>query len=342
MEVNKSEYKLFFDEIKEQIRKSQYKAMKLVNKALIDLYWTIGKMIVLKQEKQGWGKSIVEVLAQDLQKEFPGVQGYSISNLWRMRSFYIEYHSDTNLAPLVREIGWSHNIVIFEKCKEALEREYYIKLTKQFGWTKAVLIHQIENKNYEKFLMNQTNFEKTIAADYRDQAKLAIKDEYSFDFLEMSEDYRERELELGLLKNIRKFLMEMGSDFAFMGNQYRMIVEDDEFFIDLLLYHRRLKSMIAIDLKVVKFKPEFIGQMQFYLTALDEQIKDEHENPSIGIIICKEKNRTVVEYALKDVNKPIGVATYIVKDSLPESMKNYLPSANEIAERLENFFDEEE
>lgn len=259
-----------------------------------------------------------------------------------MRSFYIEYQADTKLAPLVREIGWSHNIVIFEKCKDALEREYYSKMTKQFGWTKAVLIHQIENKNYEMFLMNQTNFDKTIAADYRDQAKLAIKDEYSFDFLEMSEDYRERELELGLLKIIRKFLMEMGSDFAFMGNQYRMIVEGDEFFIDLLLYHRRLRSMIAIDLKVVKFKPGFIGQMQFYLTALDEQIKEDHENPSIGIIICKEKNRTIVEYALKDVNKPIGVATYTIKDSLPESMKNYLPSAEEIAERLESFFDDEE
>ncbi|MBK7635195.1 MAG: DUF1016 family protein [Saprospiraceae bacterium] len=342
MEINKSEYRIFFEDIKEQIRKSQYEAFKLVNKELIDLYWTIGKIIVEKQEKQGWGKSIVEVLSEDLQKEFPGVQGYSISNLWRMRSFYIEYQADTKLAPLVREIGWSHNIVIFEKCKDALEREYYIKMTKQFGWTKAVLIHQIENKNYEMFLMNQTNFDKTIAADYRDQAKLAIKDEYSFDFLEMSEDYRERELELGLLKNIRKFLMEMGSDFAFMGNQYRMIVEGDEFFIDLLLYHRRLRSMIAIDLKVVKFKPGFIGQMQFYLTALDEQIKEDHENPSIGIIICKEKNRTIVEYALKDVNKPIGVATYTIKDSLPESMKNYLPSAEEIAERLESFFDDEE
>ena len=204
MEINKSEYRIFFEDIKEQIRKSQYEAFKLVNKELIDLYWTIGKMIVEKQEKQGWGKSIVEVLSEDLQKEFPGVQGYSISNLWRMRSFYIEYQADTKLAPLVREIGWSHNIVIFEKCKDALEREYYIKMTKQFGWTKAVLIHQIENKNYEMFLMNQTNFDKTIAADYRDQAKLAIKDEYSFDFLEMSEDYRERELELGLLKNIRK------------------------------------------------------------------------------------------------------------------------------------------
>jgi predicted nuclease of restriction endonuclease-like (RecB) superfamily len=342
MEVNKSEYKIFFEEIKEQIRKSQYEALKLVNKELIDLYWTIGKMIVEKQEKQGWGKSIVEVLSEDLQKEFPGVQGYSSVNLWRMRKFCLEYKDVTKLSPLVREIGWSHNTVIIDKCKEALEREYYIKMTKQFGWTKAVLIHQIENKNYEKFLMNQTNFDKTIAADYRDQAKLAIKDEYSFDFLEMSEDYRERELELGLLKNIRKFLMEMGSDFAFMGNQYRMVVEDDEFFIDLLLYHRRLRSMIAIDLKVVKFKPEFIGQMQFYLTALDEQIKEDHENPSIGIIICKEKNRTVVEYALKDVNKPIGVATYTIKDSLPESMKNYLPSAEEIAERLESFFDEEE
>jgi len=342
MKVNKSAYKIFFEEIKEQIRKSQYQAMKAVNKELIDLYWTIGKMIVEKQEEQVWGKSVVETLADDLQKEFPGLQGYSISNLWRMRSFYIEYQGDTKLAPLVREIGWSHNIVIFEKCKDALEREYYIKMTKQFGWTKAVLIHQIENKNYEKFLLNQTNFDKTIAADYRDQAKLAIKDEYSFDFLEMSDDYKERELELGLLKNIRKFLMEMGNDFAFMGNQFRMIVGNEEFFIDLLLYHRKLRSMIAIDLKIEKFKPEHVGKMQFYLTTLDEQIKQEYENPSIGIIICKEKNRTIVEYALKDLNKPIGVATYTIKDSLPESVKNYLPTPEEIVERLESFFETEE
>jgi predicted nuclease of restriction endonuclease-like (RecB) superfamily len=217
MEVNKSEYKIFFEEIKEQIRKSQYEAMKLVNKALIDFYRTIGKMIVEKQEEQGWGKSIVETLSEDLQKEYPGVQGYSSRNLWRMRSFYIEYKDVIKMPPLVAEIGWSHNMVILDKCKDNLEREFYIKMTKKYGWTKAVLIHQIENKNYEKFLLNQTNFDKTITEDYRDQAKLAIKDEYSFDFLEMSEDYRERELELGLLKNIRKFLMEMGSDFAFMG-----------------------------------------------------------------------------------------------------------------------------
>jgi predicted nuclease of restriction endonuclease-like (RecB) superfamily len=342
MEINKTEYKHFFEEVKEQIRKAQYQAMKLVNKELISLYWNLGKKIVEKQEQYGWGKSVVQTLAEDLQKEYPGMLGYSAVNLWRMRRFYVEYHKVIKLSPLVTEIGWSHNIVIIDKCKDNLEREFYIKMTKQYGWTKTVLIHQIENKSYEKFLLNQTNFDKTITEDYRAQAKLAIKDEYSFDFLEMSEDYQERELELGLLKNIRKFLMEMGSDFAFMGNQYRMIVDEDEFFIDLLLYHRKLRSMIAIELKVVKFKPEFIGQMQFYLTALDEQIKEDHENPSIGIIICKEKNRTVVEYALKDVNKPIGVATYTIKDSLPESMKNYLPSAEEIAERLESFFDEEE
>jgi predicted nuclease of restriction endonuclease-like (RecB) superfamily len=339
MELNSAAYKQFFEEIKEQIRKSQYEAMKLVNKALIDLYWTIGNMIVEKQEEQGWGKSIVETLADDLQKEYPGMQGYSTVNLWRMRKFYLEYKGVTKLSPLVREIGWSHNTVIIDKCKDNLEREFYIKMTKKFGWTKAVLIHQIENKHYEKFLLNQTNFDKTITADYSAQAKLAIKDEYSFDFLEMSDDYKERELELGLIKNIRKFLMEMGSDFAFMGSQYRIIVDDEAFFIDLLLYHRRLQSMIAIDLKVEKFKPEHVGKMQFYLTTLDEQIKQAYENPSIGIIICKEKNRTIVEYALKDANKPIGVATYTIKDSLPEAVRNYLPTPEEIAERLESFFE---
>lgn len=337
--LDKQAYIEFFKEIKEQIYKSQYEALKAVNKELIALYTFIGSSIVERQEKYGWGKSVVENLSEDLQKEFPGTKGYSSRNLWRMRNFYLEYKDNTKLPPLVAEIGWSHNMVILEKCKDDLEREFYIRMTKKYGWTKDVLIHQIEGNAYQRFLSNQTNFDKTLARKYKHQAKLAVKDDYNFSFLEIGEDYSERELELSLIKNIRKFLLEMGGDFAFMGNQYRLQVGKEEYFIDLLLYHRRLKSLIAIELKTGKFKPEYAGKMQFYLTGLNEQVKTDDENPSIGIIICKSKDYTTVEYALKNTESPMGVATYQIKDELPKEMKGLLPSSEEIAQRLEAFID---
>jgi len=330
-----SEYKDFIVQIKDKIRKSQYEAMKAVNVELINLYWGIGKEIYIQQEEKGWGKSIVEVLVEELKKEFPDVKGFSVSNLWRMRNFYVTYSNAKNLAPLVREISWSKNVAIMEKCKEQLEREFYIKMTKKYGWTKDVLINHIENKSYEKYLLNQTNFDETLPEKYVSQAKLAVKDEYIFDFMELSDQHSERELEESLLNNIRAFLEEMGGNFAFMGNQYHLNVGGDDFYIDLLLYHRTLKSLVAVELKIGDFKPEFIGQLQFYLTALDKQVKMEHENPSIGIIICKNKNRTVVEYALNDTYKPIGVATYQISDKLPEQMKNLLPSPEDIKKRLD-------
>ena len=340
--LDKTTYTSFLQEIKEHVYQSQYEALKQVNRQLIQLYWTIGKSIVEKQKEYAWGKSVVESLSKDLEKEFVGVKGFSSSNLWRMKLFYETYNENIKLAPLVREIGWSHNILIMEKCKDELEREFYIQMTKKYGWTKSVLIHQVEGKSYERFLLNQTNFDKTLEEKYKHQAKLAVKDSYSFDFLGMSEDYGEREMELALIKNIRSFLMEMGSDFAFIGNQYKVTVAEDDFYIDLLLYHRKLKSLVVIELKTTKFKPEHAGQMQFYLTALDEQEKEEHENPSIGIIICKGKNRTVVEYALKRVNAPMGVADYRITEELPEDMQELLPSAEEIIARLEKFIDKKE
>ena len=335
--IQQADYHAFLKEIKEKVYQSQYKALRAVNKELIMLYWDLGQSIVEKQEEHKWGKSIVENLSRDLQQEFPGVRGFSSSNLWRMKNFFDQYNENEKLAPMVREIGWSHNIIILEKCKDDLEREFYIKMTKKYGWTKSVLAHQVEGKAYERFLMNQTNFDKPLDKKYAHQAKLAVKDSYSFDFLEMSEQYSERELELNLIKNIRKFLMEMGGDFAFMGNQYRLKVGKEEFFIDLLLYHRRLKSLIAIELKTGKFKAEYAGKMQFYLTVLNDEVKTEEENPSIGMIICKTKDRTIVEYALKDMNSPMGVATYSIKEELPENMKALLPSAEEIAQSLEHF-----
>lgn len=285
---------------------------------------------------QNCGKYFIPSSRQDeVYCEFPDVQGFSARNLWRMRNLYVEYKDNEILPPLVAKISWSKNIAIMEKCKEQLEREFYIKMTKKYGWTKDVLINHIENKSYEKYLLNQTNFDETLPEKYVNQAKLAVKDEYIFDFMELSDQHSERELEESLLNNIRAFLEEMGGNFAFMGSQYHINVGGDDFYIDLLLYHRSLKSLVAIELKIGDFKPEFVGQLQFYLTALDKQVKMEHENPSIGIIICKNKNRTVVEYALNDSYKPIGVATYQIRDTLPEQMKNLLPSPEEIKKRLE-------
>jgi predicted nuclease of restriction endonuclease-like (RecB) superfamily len=335
MGIIKSDYETFLAEIKERIRQSQYDALKAVNKELIKLYWDIGKMIVEKQKKYGWGKSIVENLARDLQKEFPGMRGLSSRNLWYMRDFYLTYKDKPKLQPLVAEISWTHNIIIMERCKDDLEREFYIRMSRKFGWSKNVLIHHIENKTYEKTLSGQTSFEKTLPEKLKHQAKLAVKDEYIFDFLELTEEHSEMELERAIIAKINKFLIEMNGMFAFIGNQFRIEINDKEFFIDILLYHRHLKCLVAIDLKVSEFKPEYVGKIQFYLSALDDKVKLPDENPSIGIIICKEKDRTIVEYALRDTNKPISVATYKVTSKLPKNLRNQLPSPEQIQELIE-------
>jgi predicted nuclease of restriction endonuclease-like (RecB) superfamily len=334
--IMSTEYKTFLAEIKERIHKAQYDALKAVNKELINLYWDIGKSIVAKQDKLGWGKAIVETLAKDLQKEFPGIHGFSSANLWRMRNFYLTYSPNEKLAPLAREISWTKNIIIMERCKDNIRREFYIKITKKFGWTKDVLINQLEAGAFERYMANQTNFDKTVPEKYRHQAKLAVKDEYSFDFLELGGEHSEKELERALLENVRKFLIEMGGYFTFVGNQYRMEIDGQEFFVDLLLYHRHLRCLIAIELKVGAFKPEYAGKMQFYLSALNDRAKLPDENSSIGIILCKDKSRTIVEYALKDTKKPIGVSTYRLTEKLPRELRKYLPSPEEMIERIKH------
>jgi len=334
-EILNKDYKTFLAEVKERIRQAQYEALKAVNKELIQLYWDIGKMIVDRQKQYGWGKSIVENLARDLQKEFPGMKGLSKDNLWRMRKFYLNYSNNEKLAPLVQEISWAKNIVILEYCKDDLEREFYIRMTKKFGWSKNVLIHQIENKTYERTLTSQGNFEKTLPENIKHQAKLAVKDEYTFDFLELSEEHSEMELERAILTRMNKFLIEMNAMFAFIGNQYRIEINGKEYFIDILLYHRHLKCLVAIELKVSEFKPEYVGKMQFYLSALDDKVRLPDENPSVGIIICKEKDRTIVEYALRDTSKPIGVATYKITSKLPKNLRKQLPSPEQIQKLIE-------
>ena len=329
------EYLNFKNEITARIRSAQYEALKAVNKEMIALYWEVGKRITEQQTALGWGKSVVENLSRDIQKEFPGIKGFGVSNMWDMARFYTEYQSNEFLQPLVGEISWSKHIVILTKCKETQQRQFYILATKKYGWTKDVLINKIEAKTYENYLLGQSNFDITLPDSIKNQAILALKDEYTFDLVGLAEEHSEYELEQAIIKNIRAFLMEFGTDFSFIGNQYRLEVDGKEYFIDLLLYNRRLQAMIAIELKIGEFQPEYKGKMEFYLNILNDTVKLPHENPAIGIIICKSKSRMIVEYALKSSNMPIGVATYSLSSELPEAYKKLLPTSEEIAKKIE-------
>ncbi|MBI4720686.1 MAG: DUF1016 domain-containing protein [Chitinivibrionia bacterium] len=313
------DYAALLAEVKERVRSAQYNALKAVNKELVGLCWDIGRIIVVRQSNAEHGAAIAERLAEDLRREFPGVGGFSRRNIFYMREFYLAYLDLPKVQPLVAQIGWAHNLIVLQRCKDPLEREFYIRMTRKFGWTKNVLIHQIENQSYEKTLLGQTSFDRTLTLELRAHSKLEVRDEYTFDFLELGEEHSERELERAIIARIEQFLRAMGGLFAFMG----------------ILFHRRLKCLVAIELKVGKFQPEFVGKMQFYLTALDRQVREKGENPSIGIILCKEKKRTVVEYALYNAHKPIGVATYRTVKRLPKELKGMLPAPEEIAKLLE-------
>jgi predicted nuclease of restriction endonuclease-like (RecB) superfamily len=333
-EPSRLDYARFVIEVKARIRRGQYQALRAANQELVQLYRDIGEAIHRKQECLGWGRSVVETLARDLQIEFPGTSGFSAKNLWSMRQLYAEYRNRPRLQPLVGEISWAKNLVILARCKDDLEREFYLRATAHFGWTRSVLQHQVDHKTYEKYFSNQTNFDKVLSPPSRGQAILAVKDHYTFDFLELAEEHSERELERALVNNLRRFLSETGGAFAFIGNQHRLEVGGQEYFVDLLLFHRRLRCLVAVDLKIGSFRPEHKGKMEFYLEALDAQERVESENPPIGIIICRDKNQTVVEYALRTAFRPIGVATYNIVAQLPEAYRDHLPSPEAIAERL--------
>jgi predicted nuclease of restriction endonuclease-like (RecB) superfamily len=278
---------------------------------------------VERQQLYGWGKSVVELLSKDLRKAFPRMDGFSARNLWRMRIFYMEYAEF--LPPTVAEIGWTHNYIILEKCKDPNERLFYIHQTRNYGWTKNVL--------------SQQNFDQTLPEHLKDQAILAVKDDYTFDFMELGEKHSEYQLEQAILNNIRHFLIEMGGDFCFIASQFPIDLKDKEYKVDLLLYHRGLQSLVAIDLKIGEFEPEHTGKMSFYLSLLDSQVKKPNESPSIGIIICKNKDFTTVEFALRDTNKPIGVATYNFTHSLPKELCSFFPSPEELVKRVEAVID---
>jgi len=335
-EAIEQDYGHFLGAIKKSIRSHQLRAMRAVNRELVGLYWEIGKAIQKKQEELGWGKAVVETLAKDLQSAFPGRNGFSARNLWAMKDLYQTYRGSPKLQPLVAEIGWSKNLAIMWRCECALEREFYLRATAKNGWTKAVLQHQLDNKTYEKYLLSQSSFDQVLPEAQKAQAILAVRDHYNFAFLELAEEHSERDLERALLHNLRRFLTELGSDFAFLGNQYRLEVGGQEYFLDLLLFHRRLRSLVAVELKIGDFKPEHKGKMEFYLEALDAQERLHEENPPIGILVCRSKNKTVVEYALRTASRAIGVASYSVVPQLPEDYRGQLPSPEEIVARLKN------
>jgi len=331
-------YVNILEAITSKIKASQMRAMRAVNCELIEIYRDIGKTLYEQQEQAEWGSFVVERLAKDLQNSFPGMKGLSSRNLWRMKDFYLSYRESEKLTTLSAEISWSHNVALLSKCQDPLQREFYMRMSKKNGWTYRVLLHQIDNMTYEKTMTSQTNFDKSLSKKLRPEAKLAVKDEYVFGFLELGDEHSEYELERAIVRNIEPFLREVGNVYAFMGSQYRLEVDGQEFFVDLLLYHRKLKSLVAIELKVGAFIPEYVGKMQFYLAVLNDTVRLKGENPAIGIILCKEKSRTIVEYSLKETNKPINVAAYKTTPELPREMRNELPTPEQI-ERLLKYAD---
>ena len=331
-EISKDTYTLFFNDVLQTINSARYNAFKSLTKHHISLNFEIGKLIVENQEKHEWGKSVVDSLSNDINKQIDGVKGYSSQNLWKMRQFYIEYLNDTELLELAKVIPWGHNVLIFQKIKNRTERKYYLEATANFAWSRAVLLNQIKASAYQHHIANpkQSNFSETLPAHLTEQANEALKSEYNLDFLGITSPVLERELENRLIENIRDFIMELGYGFCFIGNQYRLQLNQKEYFIDLLFYHRILKCLVALELKTVEFEPEFAGKMNFYLELLDEQIKQDDDNPTIGIILCPEKDDIEVEYALRNSNKPIGVSEYRLTPQLPENLKGKIPTSEEL------------
>ena len=337
VKILKSDYLPFFEEIKSRIKSARFQAYRRVNKEITLLYWDIGKKIVENQEQFGWGKGVVEKLSSDLNKEFSGLAGYSARNLWDMRRFYLEYKDNQNLRQLVAEIPWGQNLVIMSRLKNIEEREFYIAKTIEYGWTRDVLVHQIEARAHlEINARKMHNFPQVLPEHLAEQADKALKDSYILDFLDISKPLHERQLEKKLIVRFKDFITELGLGFCFIGSQYKIKLNDKEYFIDLLFFHRKLRSLVAIELKIGAFIPEYAGKMNFYLNLLDDFIRLPEENPSIGIIICKDRNRLDVEYALKRINSPIGVSEYKLTQHLPANLQKELPTAEELSEGLKN------
>lgn len=333
MLMNDSQYLSIVESIKNEIKYSQFKAAVSVNRELIMLYYNIGVTI---NENKNWGNKFVDNLAKDIKLEFPNSTGYSVRNLKYMAKFALEYSDREFVQQVVAQIPWGHNVILLDKVREHDKRRWYIEKCITNGWSRSVLVHQIESGLYERQALAQkiSNFENRLPASQSELALQTMKDPYIFDFIPFREDMVERDIEKALVKEITALLLELGTGFAFLGNQYHLNIGGDDFYIDLLFYNVNLRSYVVIELKTGEFKPEYAGQLNFYLSAVDGILKKDRDNPSIGLLLCKNKNNLVAEYSLKDMSKPIGISEYKITDNLPKELEKQLPSVEDIQKRI--------
>lgn len=333
MLMNSGEYLAIVEQVKREIKTAQYQASVHVNTELILLYHSIGTVI---NEHKAWGNKFIENLAADIRREFPASKGYSVRNLKYMAKFAQTYPDREFVQQVVAQIPWGHNLVLLDKISEPEERRWYLATCQKNGWSRSVLIHQIESGLYQRQVLADkvSNFERRLPSPQSELAVQTMKDPYIFDFIPFQEDMVERDIEQALVRDVTKFLLELGTGFAFLGNQYHLNVGGDDFYIDLLFYNLNLRCYVVIELKAGEFKPEYAGQLNFYLSAVDGILKQEQDNPSIGLLLCKSKNDLVAEYSLKDMSKPIGVSAYQVTSNLPEELGKQLPSIEDIQKRI--------
>jgi predicted nuclease of restriction endonuclease-like (RecB) superfamily len=332
-----SGYAEFLRDLKARIQAAQLRAGLAVNRELVLLYWQMGRAILLKQQEQGWGAKIIERLSKDLRQAFPEMKGFSPRNLFYMRALAQTYSDEQFVQQVVAQMPWGHNVYLLDRVKDPIEREWYIHATIENGWSRGILMHQVDTALYHRQGKAVTNFASTMPPAESDLAQQVLKDPYNFDFLTLGQSAHERDVGRGLTRHIQEFLVELGKGFAFVGSQYHLEVGGQDFYLDLLFYHLHLRRYVVIDLKISEFQPEYAGKMNFYLTAVDELLRHPDDQPSIGIVLCKSKNKLIVEYALRDVAKPIGVSDYmhILVDSLPDQLKGSLPTVEELEAELE-------
>jgi predicted nuclease of restriction endonuclease-like (RecB) superfamily len=332
-----TEYAQLLKDLKQKIAKAQVRAARAANTELISLYWNIGQEIIQRQNETKWGSKLLEKLSKDLQNEFPEMTGFSASNLKRMR-FFAELYAQSQIgSQAVTQLPWGHIIVLIYKIKDEKMREWYAAQTLENGWSRSILETQISLNLYERqgdLTEKTTNFKDMLPAPQSDLAQQSLKDPYIFDFLTTGKNAQERELEKELTKHITKFLLELGTGFAFVGRQIPVEVGDESFKIDMLFYHLKLRCYVVIELKARQFKPADAGQLNFYLTAVDEKIKQVSDNPTIGILLCKSRNKIIAEYALRNVSSPIGVSEYLLTKMMPKDLKTSLPTIEEIEQEL--------
>ena len=336
------DYAKFLADIKMKIRSAQTRAALSVNSEIISLYWQIGNDILKRQDEQGWGAKVITRLSHDLSHEFPQMKGFSSRNLKYMRAFAVAYSDETFVQQVAAQIPWFHNCVILDKLKDLVKREWYIHQTIQNGWSRNVLVHQIESGLLNRQGNAVTNLERTLPAPQSELVSEILKDPYKFDFFTLGQEFSERDLHQSLLTHIRDFLMELGVGFAFVGSEHHLEVGGQDYYLDLLFYHLQLRCYVVIELKVGHFIPEYAGKLNFYLSAVDDLLRQEsYDQPSVGILLCKTQNRIVAEYALRDMNKPMGVSTYQLMHALPENLKSNLPSIEELEAELSGIHQEE-